>query len=406
MASVLTVSQLNKYVSFKLSSDIKLKGVAVKGEISNFVCHFKSGHLYFTLKDSQSQIRAVMFSSNASRLKFEPEDGMSVLAVGNAELYERDGTFQIVVSDLVPMGAGDVNDGIEKLKKKLLDNGIIDEKDKKPIPLVPKKLAIVTSKDAAALRDILTITQRRYPVCEIEIYPALVQGAFAADSIAKALKRADNSGADTIILARGGGSAEDLMAFNSESVAMAVHDCNTPVVTAVGHETDTTIVDYVSDMRAPTPSAAAEICTPDKSEIISALTLVEKRLNTAYERILDKKLALLQAKVTELKALSPERRLERLENDIDSRKSRLSYLMQSKLKVAESRLMKDHALLTALSPFSVLERGYSITTKNGRVILDKDDIAVGDSIEIRLSNTGITAEITNITDIKDQNYEL
>ena len=401
MASVLSVSQLNKYVSFKLSSDIKLKGVAVKGEISNFVCHFKSGHLYFTLKDAQSQVKAVMFSSNASRLKFEPEDGINVLAVGNVELYERDGAFQIIVTELVPMGAGAVNDGIEKLKKKLLDNGIIDEKNKKPIPLVPKKLAVVTSADAAALRDIITVTKRRFPVCEIEVYPALVQGAAAADSLCAALKKADSSGADTIILTRGGGSAEDLMAFNSESVAMAVHNCVTPIVTAVGHETDTTVVDYVSDMRAPTPSAAAEICTPDKSEMMNAVTLLEKRLSKAFEHILDRKAAALNEVSAKIKAQSPERRLDILDGELEHRESRLRLIMHSKLKAYESRLIKDHAMLTALSPFGVLDRGYSIASKGGKVIYDKNNISAGDSIEIRLSRTVITAEVTDIKEIKD-----
>ena len=402
MASVLSVSQLNKYVSFKLSSDIKLKGVAIKGEISNFVCHFKSGHMFFTLKDSASQVRAVMFSSNASRLKFEPEDGMNVLAVGNVELYERDGAFQIVVTEIMPMGGGAVSDSIEKLKKKLLDNGIIDEKSKKPIPRVPKKLAIVTSADAAALRDILSITKRRYPVCDIEIYPALVQGASAADSICSSLKQADMSGADTIILTRGGGSAEDLMAFNSENVAMAVHTCKTPVVTAVGHETDTTIVDYVSDMRAPTPSAAAELCTPDISEVISAISLLERRLNKAFEYILDKKLSALNESTSILKSLSPERWLEAIDNELARRLDRLRYAMKSKLTNAESRLMKDHAMLTALSPFGVIDRGYSITTKDGKVVYGKNDINAGDSIDIRLSDAVLTAKVNTINEIKDQ----
>ena len=402
MASVLTVSQLNKYVSFKLKSDIKLKGIAVKGEISNLVCHFKSGHYYFTLKDTQSQIRAVMFSSNASKLKFEPEDGMNVLAVGNAELYERDGSFQIIITELVPLGAGAVNDGIESLKKKLLESGVIDENNKKPIPLVPKKLAVVTSADAAALRDILNITARRYPLCEIEVFPALVQGSMAESSLCKALEKADNSGADTIILTRGGGSAEDLMAFNKESVAMAVHSCKTPVVTAVGHETDTTIVDYVSDMRAPTPSAAAELCTPDSSELISAVRLLQQRLNKSFERILEKKLAVLNDDTARLKALSPERRLIMLSKDIERRERAIEYSMKNRLTRAEGRFSKSYATLTALSPFGVLERGYSIATKNGKVINDKNDISAGDSIEIRIKNALISAEVNDIKDIKDQ----
>ena len=401
MASVLTVSQLNKYVSFKLSSDVKLKGVAVKGEISNFVCHFKSGHMYFTLKDQQSQVRAVMFASNASRLKFTPEDGMSVLALGNAELYERDGAFQIVVTELVLAGAGAVNDKIERLKKKLLDNGIIDEKNRKPIPLVPKKIAVVTSADAAALRDIINITSRRYPLCEIEVYPALVQGVNAEGSICKALERADKSGADTVILTRGGGSAEDLMAFNSESVAMAVYNCNTPVVSAVGHETDTTVVDYVSDMRAPTPSAAAELCTPDKADILSSVKLLESKLNKAFEHIIDKKSAALDNKTAHLKALSPVIRVKGYENDLKAYDKSLSYAISRVIMQTEARFEKSFTKLSALSPFGVLERGYSIATKDGKVINDKEDITRGDSVEIRIKNAVISAEVTDINEIKE-----
>ena len=401
MASVLTVSQLNKYVAFKLSSDIKLKGVAVKGEISNFVCHFRSGHMYFTLKDGNSQVKAVMFSSNASRLRFEPIDGMNVMAVCNIELYERDGLFQIIVTELVALGAGAVNDKIERLKKKLLDNGIIDESNKKLIPLVPKKLAVVTSADAAALRDVLTVTQRRYPLCAIEIYPALVQGEGAVQSICDALKAADKNGADTIILTRGGGSAEDLMAFNSEQVAMAVYECETPIVTAVGHETDTTIVDYVSDMRAPTPSAAAEICTPDKSDLLGSVRLLEYRLNKALESIIDSKATQLSELNVQLKDRSPEMRLERIGSLLEKQTIELRHSMNSKLIRAEGRLSKNFGMLNALSPFGVLERGYAIATRDKKVIDDPDSLEKGDSIQIRTRNALIGARIETVDRIKE-----
>ena len=246
MSSVITVSQLNRYLASKLRSDLKLKGIAVKGEISNFNIHYKSGHAYFTVKDSSSALKAVMFSSRVSRLKFVPEDGMSVLVMGNIEVYERDGVYQIIATEIAPLGVGVMHVQLEQTKKKLEKMGVFDVNKKKKIPLVPKKIAVVTSLTAAALQDIIHIAERRYPVCNIEVYPAQVQGTAAAQTICKALSAADKSGADTIILARGGGSSEDLMVFNDEAVALAVYACNTPVISAVGHETDTTLADYLS----------------------------------------------------------------------------------------------------------------------------------------------------------------
>lgn len=396
MASVLSVSQLNKYVSFKLASDIRLKGVGVKGEISNFTDHYSSGHFYFTLKDSASQVRAVMFRSNASRLKFKPYDGMNVLAVGNVELYERDGQYQIIITELVQLGQGAVNDGVEQLKKKLLEKGIIDESKKKKIPLIPKKLAVVTSAGGAALQDILNITSRRYPVCSIEVFPALVQGVGAKESICKALENADKCGADTIILSRGGGSAEDLFAFNEESVAMAVYNCKTPVVSAVGHETDTTVVDYVSDLRAPTPSAAAEICTPDKTDILSSIETLREKLDNMIDGIIEKKASSLEVRSSRLKLLSPKVRLTALENEIDKKSGDLRFALDRKLMKKENTFEKLYAQLSALSPFGVLERGYSITTKDGKVVDSSRSITVGDIVEIRLKDSLVAAEIKDI----------
>ena len=396
MASVLSVSQLNKYVSFKLSSDVKLKGVGVKGEISNFTDHYSSGHLYFTLKDNASQVRAVMFKSNASRLRFKPYDGMNVLAVGNIELYERDGQFQIVVTELALLGQGAVSDSVEKLKKKLLENGIIDEKKKKPIPLVPKKLAIVTSAGGAALQDIINITARRYPVCSIEVFPAVVQGTAAKGSICKALSCADKCGADTIILSRGGGSAEDLFAFNEESVAMAVYNCKTPVVTAVGHETDTTVVDLVSDLRAPTPSAAAEICTPDKNDIIALIDNLKQRLDTAVNDMLAKKASVLELEIGRLRLLSPKEKVLKIDNSLEKRRIDLKNALDRLMMKKENAFEMRFAQLNALSPFGVLKRGYSIATKNGKVVSTSDDVRVGEMIDIKLKDSVIHAEVKDI----------
>ena len=295
MSSVITVSQLNRYLASKLRSDLKLKGIAVKGEISNFNIHYKSGHAYFTVKDSSSALKAVMFSSSVSRLKFVPEDGMSVLVMGNIEVYERDGVYQIIATEIAPLGVGVMHVQLEQTKKKLEKMGVFDVNKKKKIPLVPKKIAVVTSLTAAA------------PVCNIEVYPAQVQGTAAAQTICKALSAADKSGADTIILARGGGSSEDLMVFNDETVALAVYACNTPVISAVGHETDTTLADYAADMRAPTPSAAAEIATPDKADILNAVRLLRQKLDKAMELKLDKAVSQIERCDKLLKLYSPEK---------------------------------------------------------------------------------------------------
>ena len=396
MASVLTVSQLNKYVSFKIKSDLKLKGIAVKGEISNFTVHYKSGHAYFTVKDENSAVKAVMFSSNVSKLKFLPENGMNVLVLGSLEVYERDGVYQIIASDITPLGTGAVHTQVEQIKEKLRKQGIFDESTKKPIPLVPKKLAVVTSLTGAALQDILHIVQRRYPVCSVEIYPAQVQGISAVKSICSSLANADKSGADTVILARGGGSLEDLMPFNTEEVALAVAGCKTPVISAVGHETDTTLSDYAADMRAPTPSAAAELSTPDKNDMINAIQLLKKKLDKAVQSRLDVQFSAVEALRNRIKALSP---MHKLENDIkrvELINSRLESALNRKIERSEAELEKLAAQLNALSPFNVLKRGYSLTEKDGMVVDNSNVLQKGDIVTIRFSESSAKAEIVSV----------
>lgn len=401
MSSVLTVSQLNKYVGFKLSQDIKLKGVAVKGEISNFTCHYKTGHLYFTLNDACAQVKAVMFASAASKLRFEPDDGLSVLAVGNVELYEKGGQYQIIVNELVPMGQGKAAVSLEELKRKLVESGVINENNKKPIPLVPKMIAVVTSAGAAALRDILNITGRRYPLCKIEVYTALVQGEKSPLSISRALEAADKSGADTIILARGGGSAEDLSSFNTEEVAFAIHKCKTPVVSAVGHETDTTIADLTADMRAPTPSAAAELCTPDRQEIISSLSLFDNRLRERLEILIADKQSRLDEYSARLRASSPVKRLEAASDKLSYNTEKLTLLINSRLVKSRGDFELVFSKLQALSPFGVLERGYSIVSKDGRTIDDASELTKGDTVMIRFKNTCAKAQIQSTDKVKE-----
>lgn len=396
MSSVITVSQLNRYIASKIRSDLKLKGVAVKGEISNFNIHYKSGHAYFTVKDSTSALKAVMFSSCVSRLKFVPEDGMSVLVMGNIEVYERDGVYQIIATEIAPLGVGDMHVQLEQTKKRLEKMGVFDLATKKKIPLVPKKIAVVTSLTAAALQDIIHVTERRYPVCSIEVYPAQVQGAAAAQTICKALSAADKSGADTIILARGGGSNEDLMVFNDESVALAVHACNTPVISAVGHETDTTLADYAADMRAPTPSAAAEIATPDKADILNAVSLLKQKLDWAMELKIDKAQSQVENCEKLIRLYSPTKRLEQSEKNVCDLEKRLNAIIERRLEKLSAQLDSYVNSLNILSPFNVLGRGYAIVQKGDSVADSVSMLAEGDEVNIRLSDGSVAAKIMSV----------
>ena len=396
MSSVITVSQLNRYIASKIRSDLKLKGVAVKGEISNFNIHYKSGHAYFTVKDSTTALKAVMFSSCVSRLKFVPEDGMSVLVMGNIEVYERDGVYQIIATEIAPLGVGDMHVQLEQTKKRLEKMGVFDLAAKKKIPLVPKKIAVVTSLTAAALQDIIHVTERRYPVCSIEVYPAQVQGAAAAQTICKALSVADKSGADTIILARGGGSNEDLMVFNDESVALAVHACNTPVISAVGHETDTTLADYAADMRAPTPSAAAEIATPDKADILNAVSLLKQKLDRAMELKIDRAQSQVENCEKLIRLYSPIKRLGQSEKTVCDLEKRLSTIMERRLEKLSAQLDGYVTSLNMLSPFNVLGRGYAIVQKGDSVADSVSMLSEGDEVNIRLSDGSVAAKITSV----------
>ncbi len=277
--NALTVTQVNTYIKAILDENVHLKNIYIVGEISNFLHYFRSGHMYFTLKDENSQLKAVMFSSNASRLKFKPNDGMKVLCRGRISVYDKDGNYQLYVDDMQPDGIGTLAIAFEQLKEKLSKEGLFDEVYKKPVPKFPRKIGVATSDMGAAVEDIKNITKRRYPIAELVIVPTVVQGDSAPDDICKSIKILDcRDDIDVIIVGRGGGSLEDLWAFNTEQVARAVFECNTPIISAVGHETDYTICDFVSDLRAPTPSAAAELAVPDSSALFIYLYDIKKRL--------------------------------------------------------------------------------------------------------------------------------
>lgn len=397
MSSILTVSQLNKYIAFKLKSDVKLKGVAVKGEVFDLSVNYKSGHMYFSLKDSEALVKCVMFSTQAAKLRFSPENGMSVLAVGNVELYERCGVYQMIVSELQPLGAGAAQLGLEQLKRRLADAGVFDTSVKKKIPRVPKKLAIVTSPTGAALQDILNILGRRYPLVSVEVYSALVQGVGAPDSLCAALKKADSSGADTIILARGGGSDDDLSAFNSEKVTLAVFDCNTPIISAVGHETDTFLCDYAADVRAPTPSAAAELAVPDISEMKGVFDLIDRRLQRAVADRLERENERAGALSGSLRLLSPMTIADQNLHQCVSLRDRLYGAVSRRLSSDEMKLERLSAQLSALSPYSILDRGYAIASdKEGRAVVSVSALSEKQRIRIRFSDGYAEAEIIRV----------
>lgn len=393
MSSILTVSQLNRYISFKLKEDIKLRGILVRGEISGFTNHYKTGHFYFTLKDKDAAVKAVMFNSFASRLKFMPENGMSVTVSGSVQVFERDGVYQLYVTDIQPDGAGALFVAFEQLKDKLMKEGLFDEAHKKQLPAYPKKIGIVTSFGAAALQDMLNIISRRYPIAEVTVFGAAVQGDTAPDSVSRALKYADCCGLDLIIVGRGGGSAEDLFCFNSEKIARAVYECKTPVISAVGHETDTTIIDFVSDLRAPTPSAAAELAVPDISVMRAALEGYKRKLYEAFSGYIDRLYNETDKRLRSLSAHSPYAVLEKNEKILSLTEKRLEAASKRCFGGYENRLARAAERLELVSPLKIMSKGYALVySENGKMIKSSADAECG-RIKIRFSDGFVSAEI-------------
>ena len=391
---VITVSQINKYIGFILKGDKNLQGIMIRGEISNFVRHYRSGHIYFTLKDEESAVKAVMFAQSAARLKFEPEDGMSVIVSGSVGVYERDGVYQIYVNDIVPEGAGAANVALEQLKKKLAKEGIFDQAHKRPLPEMPRRIGVVTSLSGAAVRDVINVLTRRYPLCELYAVNALVQGEGAAESVCRGILRAEAAGCDVIIVGRGGGSSEDLSAFNTEKVAYAVYNCKVPVISAVGHETDFTIADLAADMRAPTPSAAAELAAPSVQNLYDRIDMLERRCEKSIMSQLDKAADRFAALNARLAAQSPENRLKLGENKLNELTGRTQQAFARYLERQYARLGESAARLDSLSPLKVLSRGYSLVYSGERLLSGTEKLNVGDEVEIRFGNGGAKAEIT------------
>ncbi len=393
MSSIMTVSQINRYVSFKLKEDRKLQGVLVSGEISNFTNHARTGHLYFTLKDSESSIKAVMFNNMASRLRFEPQSGMRVILSADVRVYERDGACQLYVTDMQPDGIGALYLACEQLKEKLMYEGLFDDAHKKMLPELPCKIGIITSLDAAALQDMLNILSRRCPIVEVTIFPALVQGVNAPESLCKAISRADKIGLDLLICGRGGGSLEDLMAFNNEQVARAFYNCETPIISAVGHETDTSVSDLTADLRAPTPSAAAEIAVPDISVLYDRLTAAEKSLTSAFAINLGARYYKLDMLEKQIENAAPFSRINSMKEKLNAMEKNLDSAYKIRLNAFQKALAEKSVMIESLSPLKTLSRGYSLVYKDGKLINSVKTLSSGDNIEIQLSDGTASAVI-------------
>lgn len=395
--AVLTVTQINRYISFKLKEDRNIQSIMVQGEISNFTNHYRTGHLYFTLKDGESSIKAVMFASAASRLKFVPEDGMSVIISGSVSVFERDGVYQLYVNDIQPYGAGAEYIAIEQLKAKLAKEGIFDNAHKRQLPVMPSKIGVVTSKSGAALRDVVNILSRRYPIGELLIVNALVQGSSAADSVCKGIMKAELAGCDVIIVGRGGGSAEDLSAFNSEKVARAVYNSNVPIISAVGHETDYSLADLAADMRAPTPSAAAELVAPSVDILSSRIDSLMNRAENAVLKMIDDYTDRLVSLNSSIMRFSPENRLKLSSEKLDALEKRLQNSASSSFERRKSKLDQLIRTLDSLSPLKVLSRGYSLVYSGQKLINDASMLKNDDEINVRFGNGEASAVVKQIS---------
>lgn len=389
--AVLTVSQLNRYVGFRLKEDKALQSILVQGEITNFTNHYRSGHFYFTLRDGESSVKAVMFRSQAQRLRFMPEDGMHVIAAATATLYERDGVFQLYVTDLQPDGAGVQALALEQLKKKLTALGVFDASAKRSLPPMPKKIGIITSDTGAALQDVINVIGRRYPIGKLVIYPAQVQGAAAANSIYRGIMAAENDACDVLIVGRGGGASEDLAAFNTEEVVMAIYRCQVPIVSAVGHETDWTLADAAADLRAPTPSAAAELAVPDVRQMVLQIESFCRKMSSAIERIFVRQQQELQRLTERVRLQSPENRRIHAQKELDAARMRLKSEWQLQLERRQTMLVQLADKLDMLSPLKILGRGYALAYHGNNLIRSAAQVKNGDVLHLRLADGEIDA---------------
>lgn len=393
---ILTVTQLNTYAKSVIEQDVTLNNVFVMGEISNFVDHYRSGHLYMSIKDNQSVISAVMFAGNASKLKFKPENGMSVIIRGRVSIYERDGRYQLYIDDMQPDGVGALAVAFEQMKEKLSKAGLFDNEHKMRIPEIPQKIGIVSSPTGAAVQDVLNVLNRRFPVAEIVFAGVQVQGDSAAPTIIDAIKKLNNTDVDVIIIARGGGSAEDLWPFNDEKLAYAIYDSQIPIISGVGHETDFTICDFVADLRAPTPSAAAELCVPDIREQKYYIATLKNALDNAIESDIKDKQYNLEQLIKSSVLKNPEKIIENCELYLDTLTSKINNNFKDIFTKYSSDFTILCSKLDSLSPLRVLARGFSIAKKDENIIVNSKVLSVGDSISIQFADGNAKAKITEV----------
>ena len=394
---IISVSQLNYYVKSLLDNDPHLSSVFVTGEISNLNDHYRSGHIYFSLKDKNAVVRAVMFAGNAHNLKFKPEEGMKVIALCRVSLYEVTGGYQIYVEDMQPDGIGSLTIAFEQLKKKLEEKGLFKPENKKPIPKFPKTVGVITSPTGAAVQDIRNILTRRFPSVDIVLCPVLVQGAGAPEQLINAVNLFNEYDcADVIIIGRGGGSIEDLWAFNDENLAYAIYASNIPVISAVGHETDFTICDFVSDLRAPTPSAAAELAVPDREELLAYYNSQRQYINS----LIDNKLSFYNKKLSDIRTAmsvnSPEKRIGLLSSKLDNLSKRAQLSINDTFNIKSDSVKKLGAKLETLNPVSVLNRGYAIAQKDRKNINSVKELKIDDEIKLTLKDGTVKTKVVEI----------
>ena len=391
---VLSVSQINFYIKSIIENDGSLQFVLVTGEISNLTVHQRSGHIYLSLKDSNSVISAVMFAGNARRLKFRLENGMKVICRGRISVYEPSGRYQLYIEDMQPDGVGALTLAFEQLKKSLAQKGLFDNAHKKPLPKFPKTIGVITSPTGAAVQDITNIIRRRFPSADIVLAPVLVQGESAPEQLVRAVNKFSASKiADVIIIGRGGGSAEDLWAFNDEQLAYAVYNCETPIISGVGHETDFTVCDFVADVRASTPSAAAELAVPDRQELMSYYFKQKQYISAMLDRKIKTAQLRLENQQRRISASSPKLKAEQLEKQLSAKSEKLTRFMNIYISDKENKLIAAKGKLDGLNPLNVLNRGYAIAEKDEKIITSSKQLKDGDDFTVILSDGKINAKV-------------
>ena len=394
----LTVTALTKYIKYKFDHDHNLDEVLLEGEISNFK-HNSRGHFYFTLKDEGAQISATMFAQYASRVNFEPEDGMKVFVRGNVTVYEPSGSYQINVKEVKTSGLGDLYIAFEKLKKELEKEGLFDPQHKKPIPMYPKTIGVITSPTGAAIRDIINTIKRRYPLCSVILYPAIVQGDDAKNNIVMQIKKANiDNLADVLIVGRGGGSIEDLWAFNERIVAEAIYDSNIPIISAVGHEIDFTIADFVADIRAATPTAGAEIATPSVDVLKDKIAFYDRNMTKRINYIFNEAKMRLSNYDRVIESRNPLVILKHKKDYLDNDLVKLNMLINNIIVSKKHQFELYKSALNSLNPLQIMDKGYSINRVNGKILTDIKSVKKGDKLTTELKNGKVISEVMEVID--------